>query len=291
MLSSGVVAGWAGFFGKGRPMGKVNLVVWALCMFAVGVLGGLLFATVNRGSLGEMTEERDQLAEENAQLREQVAAVRKEAAAQLESAAGMLKKVAADVEQKQAAATSSQQDLAERLRRTTASHVKTTEYLLKSQAVLGLLLEKPETRTFLLSERFRRSFKGDWWFPEQSLKLIGGKWLLDELVAQKLIAPDALEKTSDAKAEWKQVATWTVRGTKSTEAFETVSPMWRVGWKIAGDDRAWVMISIKTADGQVVDTIMGYGADSSFVRAAPGAFYLEVNAVGAEATVAVEEPI
>jgi ATPase subunit of ABC transporter with duplicated ATPase domains len=211
-------------------MGKVNVVVWALCMFAVGVLGGLLFASLNRGSLGEVMEERDQLAEENAQLQEQVAAVRKETAAQLESAAGIIREAAAVAERKQAEAIATQQDLAEKLRKERASHVTTTEPPLKSQEVV-------------------------------------------------------------AKPEWKQVATWTVRGKKSTETFETVRPVWRVGWKVPGGDRDWVTIDIQNADGELVDTIMGYGEDSSFVHVAPGTFYLEIMVSGDEATVAIEEPM
>jgi hypothetical protein len=245
-------------------MSKLNAAVLALCMFAAGVLGGLAFAAINRGSLGEMTEERDRLVAENEKLQAEVD--------------GLTPQLAE--------AISAQQDLTEKLRRTTEVHVKTTEHLVKSQAVLGMLLKVPEVRPFLLGDQFRRSFKADWWFPETAFKLIGGRWFVEELAEQKLIDKEAVAKTSE-ESTWKTVATWTVRGAKSTESFETISPVWRVSWKLRGR----VAIYVKNVDGKVVQTMMGEGADSSFVRVPPGSFYLEVNTVGTEATITVEEPI
>jgi len=65
-------------------------------------------------------------------------------------------------------------------------------HLLKSQAVLDMILREPAVRQFMLEPAFRDKFKADWYIPATSFRMIGGRWFFEEMAECGVISQETL---------------------------------------------------------------------------------------------------
>lgn len=96
-------------------------------------------------------------------------------------------------------------------------------------------------------------------------------------------------------ATWQQVMRWTGSGIKQTETFPVASREWRITWKSSNEafpGAGILQIFVYDESGGMVSLAankQGTGSDVSYVRAAPGRFYLMINSGNLDWDVTVED--
>jgi hypothetical protein len=107
-------------------------------------------------------------------------------------------------------------------------------------------------------------------------------------------APQAV--APDIPAEWQTVADWSGSGIKQTESFVVGSREWRIYWKAKNEafpGAGIIHVSVHQADTDEfvasVASRQGTGRDISYVRAAPGRYYLSINSANVDWLVRVED--
>jgi len=68
---------------------------------------------------------------------------------------------------------------------------------LKSQALLGLILAKPQCRSYFFSRGFDKSFEAAWYRPRETFELFGTVWLWEEMKEQGLFEGSKLFNKAD----------------------------------------------------------------------------------------------
>lgn len=94
-------------------------------------------------------------------------------------------------------------------------------------------------------------------------------------------------------AEWKDIASWSGSGQKTTESFTVTKDEWRLQWKTT--DEAFkgagiFQVYVYDSAGTLVSSAnqQGLGVDTSYVHKR-GKFYLTINSANIKWTVAVQE--
>jgi len=96
-------------------------------------------------------------------------------------------------------------------------------------------------------------------------------------------------------ATWQEVRRWTGGGIKQTETFSVASREWRITWKSSNEAFAGagiLQVFVYDENGGMVSLAankQGTGSDVSYVRAAPGRFYLMINSGNLDWDVMVED--
>lgn len=248
-------------------MSKLNVAIVGIVSLAAGLLLGLIIAMISGGSLAEITAERDRLASEAKDSEDELAQLREEVRKKEER-----EEEFRQVRKRLAAALNEQDTL--------------LNAWMKSQALLGMILHHPTLPPLFLKKRFLDDFHADWYQPKGMMELMGGRWLLEEMVDQGLIDRSVLiDSTAPESSKWQTVKTWRVSGQKATEGFVVDSSIWRITWDTSGT----VLMSIHRHNGEIVSFVSGEGRDSSLVRAPAGEYYLEIGSVDA-AEIRVEQP-
>lgn len=75
-----------------------------------------------------------------------------------------------------------------------ALRLANTRALLRSQALLRMVLESDAVRNTMNRHDVRHKLQGDWFFPETAYELIGGRWWLKELVDKGLLEKRILDE-------------------------------------------------------------------------------------------------
>jgi len=164
-------------------------------------------------------------------------------------------------------------------------------WAMKSQAFIGAMITVPSARQALLSEEFASKFKSDWYAPMTALRLLGSKWIVDEMVQQGMVSEGAggQQMKSIAAAQWKPIRSWNLEGIQATEPFVITTKVWRVRWE-AADPSGWVAIYAKReGTDELAGIATGTGDGSSFIRRGPGRFYLEIHSIGCASQITAEE--
>jgi len=246
------------------------VAIGAICGAVCGFLLGLLFATISGGKLNDTLRQNERLSATIADLKGQVEDLRKQAH-ELDAVRGEL---AAEV----------------------VAHQAASENWIRSQALLGFILDAPAVVDFLRTEGFRQKFTSPWYAPEAMYKTVGARWFTEECIASEVLPPDYLEQL-DRQAEdhldrQEGRLAWTLPDSAgTTEPFHVDVPAWRLTWQVT-EKRALVprvMIVAYRDNGQVVHTTFGDTGNSSVIRTSPGDFYLAINCEGATADVCVED--
>jgi len=95
--------------------------------------------------------------------------------------------------------------------------------------------------------------------------------------------------------QWTEVASWRGSGIKDTETFTTSNREWRIRWHSENEPfpKAGILqIFVYRPDGEMVNLAankQGPGDDVSYIRAAPGPFYLKINSGNIDWDITVEE--
>lgn len=110
--------------------------------------------------------------------------------------------------------------------------------------------------------------------------------------AVKYVPPESIvgsiSNDKPVAANWKTLASWKGSSIKNTETFSTTAREWRIKWVSGGllsifvydANRNLVTVAVNTAEA---------ASDISYVRAAPGSFYLEIICVGHPWVISVEQ--
>lgn len=117
----------------------------------------------------------------------------------------------------------------------------------------------------------------------------GNEATLRARIAELEAQVKALEgKSSQSSSGWKTLGSWKGNGTKNTESFKTSKGEWRLAWKSSAFLSVQVYDVNRKLVGIPVSSTTG-GADTSFVRAPAGSFYLEIQTISGNWEVAAEE--
>jgi hypothetical protein len=111
-----------------------------------------------------------------------------------------------------------------------------------------------------------------------------------ELEAQVKVLETNLATTKPAPSGWNTVGSWKGTGTKTTESFATKGAEWRINWKSASDGILQIMVY--DANNKLVALAANStaaGSDVSYVRGAPGRYYLTINSANTNWEVTAEE--
>ncbi len=226
---------------------------------AVGIIIGLATAAI------VSSDERNELREFKA-LKEELATLRVEKTAQENALTAMSKKVS-DLELDLVSA----QDLVEGLEYT---NDKLTSY---AMTLVEFIESRPELKTEL--DAVSRAEQ-----PRSTVDSDPGELILGR----------SSHDLQSISTEVSKQLTWTVSdGLKYTDSFTTTSDQWKISWQIEGDS-FYFKVGIYRDDGQGIngegtriDSIHSSQSDSSIVRAAPGRYYLRINAIATDVTVSV----
>jgi hypothetical protein len=114
--------------------------------------------------------------------------------------------------------------------------------------------------------------------------------------SSQMIAPGTpVPSTQQSRTSWHTVRSWAGEGIRETESFHVASREWRVTWKSSGEPfpgAGILQIYVHRADGTLVTLAankQGPGSDTSYVRDAPGQFYLSINSANTKWHVLVED--
>ncbi len=256
------------------------LAIAAACGLAVGVLAGLAIATFSGGSLADMTAERDRLAEK-------VAKIERDAA------------LAAGADEPMVPAAELEAAKAE-TKRATETGCQFTKWHLQTLSLLQMCIDNAATVSMIRQEEFRAKFKPEWYFPATAFDLIGGRWFLDEMLAEKVIdqaqhdrivaGHKALDRKKSAgkagsdPAVPQRLKTWRGTGYKTTDTFRVNSKKWRICWRSSEH----MSVSAHRPNGDIVEVGSADGDGSTIVHEGMGDFYLDISA-GSPYEVWVEE--
>jgi hypothetical protein len=257
---------------------------WALLgvvVFGVGLLAGLIIGSLKSDNLAAVTAERDAAVAE----RDELISKEKKSHDLLVGAIEDVKKAQEDW----AAMVKHRQDIQEELDKTSAALKSTCTDYLKSQAFICVLRDLPIALTTIRSAEFREKFHPAWWAPDETLKLLGGKWLAEEMREAGLptdddaAGADEVANGNTAQSAWRTVASWDVHGTKTTEKFKVKSKDWRVSFSRGKE----ASISIRNEQG-IVSNFFPRGADVSNIHVGPGEYFLEVSFT--DGLIEIQEP-
>ena len=259
--------------------GKIGLAIAGLVGVAVGLLGGLLIAAVSSESLTDVTAERDRLKVELVQAKRNFA--KTTGADEPDVPVEMVP--VAELEAARAEAAHA-----------TAVGKEFAGWHLQTLAIIHMCVES-NMLPLLQRDDFRERFKPEWYFPGAAFDLIGGRWFLDELLAEKvidqaqhdLIVKDfAAAATADKSVQSQPLKKWRGTGMKTTDLFLVRARKWKLCWR--SDEGMAVMVH--RPNGDIVTTGSGTaGAGSTVVHEGTAEFYLDIMATGGAYEVWAEE--
>ena len=116
-----------------------------------------------------------------------------------------------------------------------------------------------------------------------------------QLAGQKSI--DAQLSSSEDEKNWVTIAEWQGEGMRSTETFITQTNEWRINWETYDElfeGASILQIYVYDANNNdlfidLVANVQGESIASSYVRAAPGRYYLDISSANIKWNVVVEE--
>jgi hypothetical protein len=158
----------------------LTLITTGLVSFAVGVLGALGFASLTSTTQTEL-ETRVAKVEKRADAR--TSALQVQAEEQLASLHKDLTTAHADKEWIQKK----------------GEHF--AQLWLKANALIHMIQTNDGIYEIVRSEKFRLRFKGDWYDPELSFKMIGGRWFAKEMHECDLLSDDEYRIVTTPKGE------------------------------------------------------------------------------------------
>lgn len=94
---------------------------------------------------------------------------------------------------------------------------------------------------------------------------------------------------------WTDVVSWTGSGMKQTETFKVVSREWRIVWSSRNEpfpNAGILQLMVYNDRGEMVTLAankQGPGSDTTYVRAAPGAYYIMINSANIDWNVKVQD--
>ncbi len=264
------------------PRNWLPLVLAALCGLGVGIALGLTIASLGGKSLAEVTKERDQ---SNVML--------SDAKQLLNKAKQNMESIKQDAQRLQKLNKEINAEHAEQLTNARQAGEKFAKEFLKSQALICMMRDIDGITDLVKSRDFRSRFKAEWFAPDDSYKLIGGKWFVEELVQHNIVDESVLNEKSKSTFDkpgmkWRIVKQWKVRGgAKDTETFEINSRVWKIAWTSQSPVGVSIAVYREGVKYSVADA-GSEGSDSSIVREGPGSFYLRI--AGGTCEVSVQEP-
>jgi hypothetical protein len=111
--------------------------------------------------------------------------------------------------------------------------------------------------------------------------------------------PSGEKQDASSAGVWTAIASWEGQGTKSTEAFQTLTDEWRIKWQtkdIMREAGIPGIFSIMVYDSKKSDfmvdlaaNVTGESDSMSYVRCKPGSYYLQIVGANCKWDVTVEE--
>lgn len=196
---------------------------------------------------------------------------------------------------------------------------KITGHWIHTSVLLHLIATDPLIYEASCHPDFQQAFReADWYWPDVAFQIAGARWFRDEWeaagwagaspvlrqVLEKMAAAEKGEAAVGRKTkETPERTIWlagrnqpppqgnrrhlvTVKGMKTTDTFRVNTSKWRLSWVFIGRDspsERYVSAYVNRANGDPVATISSDIDNNSIIRAAPGDFYLEIDASAAVA--------
>ncbi len=153
----------------------------AVCL-SVGLLAGLAIATLTGQSVADARRETTEARHRAEEARQKAA----ELAVELQDAE--------DERDRAREAARKSAERAKKIEELETLHASNTETIVRSQALLRMVLDSDAVRDVMNRHDVRHKLKADWFWPETAYELIGGRWWLKEMVEKGLIEKRVLDE-------------------------------------------------------------------------------------------------
>jgi len=209
----------------------LSLLLVGLCGLGVGVGASLGIVAMTGKSIREAIAERDRAVATAADAQR----IQNDAQRASDEAKRDVEKLRKEAELAKKLTDEVNAEHAEQLKKAHEEIAEIFVQAAKSQALICLVRDIDGMRDVLRDKEFRARFRPNWFAPDESLKLLGGRWFVDELLEFGLVDEKvahgadspSLEK---AGAKWRVVKQWHTAGSKDTETFQITSRVWKISW-------------------------------------------------------------